>query len=114
SMVADGERSASAGLSPQMSGLPSRRFWLVCPAPRSRKEEITMSNLPCIIICAASVATDVNLVIEAQGKGPNAVSRGLCAIDPSATHETPATHFMMQDMSAQGTDGVIWQGIPEG
>lgn len=73
-----------------------------------------MSNLPAIVICAAAHVTNANLVWEAMGRGPNNISRKMCAIDPEATWETPATHFMMQDMSAQDTNVAIWQGLCEG
>lgn len=74
-----------------------------------------MSNLPAIAICTAAVVTNVNRVWE-EGllRGPNNLSRKLCPIDPLATHETPATHYMMQDMSAQDTDVAVWQGLCAG
>lgn len=68
-----------------------------------------MSNLPCIMIAKAAVKDSVNLVLEAQGRGPGNLSRKMCPIDPLATYETPPTHYMMQDMSA--TDALVtsWQ-----
>ncbi|MES2497134.1 MAG: hypothetical protein V4618_13555 [Pseudomonadota bacterium] len=46
-------------------------------------------------------------------RGPNNISRPLCAIDPLATFETPPTHYMMQDMSAMDTETAIWQVMAE-
>lgn len=73
-----------------------------------------MSNLPCIVICKAEVVNDLNNIWEAMGRGPNNISRKMCAVDPNATHETPATHYMMQDMSAQDSDVIVWQAMCEG
>lgn len=72
-----------------------------------------MSNLPAIVICTAAVRANVNLVWEAMGRGPNNLSRKLCSIDPEATYETPATHYLMQDMGATDSDVAIWQGLCE-
>lgn len=73
-----------------------------------------MSNLPCIMIGKASVKDNINLVLEAQGRGPGSLSRKMCAIDPTATYETPATHYMMQDMSATDTLVASWQAMASG
>jgi hypothetical protein len=73
-----------------------------------------MSGLPCIMIAKAAVRTNVNLVLEAQGRGPGSLSRKMCAIDPNATWETPATHYMMQDMSATDTLVASWQAACNG
>jgi hypothetical protein len=73
-----------------------------------------MSSLPTIVICTAATRDDINLVWEAMGRGPNNISRKMCAIDPLATFETPPTHYMMQDMSATDTDVIIWQGLCSG
>ena len=73
-----------------------------------------MANLPIILICGISAKNGINAVLEALGRGPNNISRKLCAIDPEATHETPATHYMMQDMGAQDTDVLLWAGMKAG
>ena len=73
-----------------------------------------MSNLPAIVICTAAARDNVNLVWEAMGRGPNNISRKMCAIDPQATHATPATHYMMQDMSAVTEDVAVWQAMTNG
>lgn len=73
-----------------------------------------MSGLPCIMIAKAGPHTNVNLVLEAQGRGPGNLSRKMCAIDPNATWETPATHYMMQDMSATDTLVAEWQALCNG
>jgi hypothetical protein len=73
-----------------------------------------MSNLPCIMVAKAAAKTDINLVLEAQGRGPGNLSRKMCSIDPLATFETPATHYMMQDMSATDTLVASWQAACNG
>lgn len=73
-----------------------------------------MSNLPCIMIGKAADKDDINLVLEAQGRGPGNLSRKMCSIDPLATWETPATHYMMQDMSATDTLVASWQAACNG
>lgn len=70
-------------------------------------------HTPCIAVCAASARTNINLIWEAMGRGPNNISRPLCAIDPLATYQTPPTHYMMQDMSATDTDTAVWQVMAE-
>lgn len=62
----------------------------------------------------AAAKDNINLVLEAQGRGPDNLSRKMCAIDPLATWETPATHFMMQDMSATDTLVAEWQAACNG
>lgn len=73
-----------------------------------------MANLPTIVICTPEAKDGVNAALEALGRGPNNISRKLCAIDPEATWETPATHYMMQDMGAQETDVLLWAGMKAG
>ena len=71
-------------------------------------------NLPAIIFVEAAHTAAVNAVYEAMGKGEDTVSVGCCAIATEATWETPATHYMAQDMSAQDGDVVVWQAMCEG
>lgn len=73
-----------------------------------------MSALPAILVCLAAYRDNINAVWEAMGRGPNNISRKLCAINPSATWETPATHYMMQDMGAIDTDVARWQALCAG
>lgn len=73
-----------------------------------------MASLPTILICPVSAKDGINAVLEALGRGPNNISRKLCTIDPAATWETPATHYLMQDMSAQEADVLLWAGIKAG
>lgn len=70
-----------------------------------------MSNAPCIVIATEANRTNVNLIWEAMGRGPDSLSRKLCAIDPGATYETPATHYLMQDMSATDADVALWAAM---
>lgn len=73
-----------------------------------------MTNLPTILICPVSAKDGINAVLEALGRGPNNISRKLCAVDSEATYETPATHYMMQDMSATDADMLLWTGMKAG
>jgi len=74
-----------------------------------------MSILPAIVIVAAAHRDTVNAIWEfVLLRGPNNLARKCCAIDPEATHETPATHFMFQDMGATDTDIAAWQALASG
>lgn len=68
-------------------------------------------NLPRIAIVTASALAGVNAICNAMGLGTAYITRKLCAIDPEADHTTPATHYMVQDMSAQPEEDPIWQGM---
>lgn len=70
-----------------------------------------MSNLPFVGICTAAAKTNVDLVWEAMGRGPGTFFRKVCAINPSATWQTPATHYLSSDASATDGDIAIWQGF---
>lgn len=70
-------------------------------------------NLPRIAIVTAAAYTDVNRICQAMGLGTAYFTRKLCAIDENATHETPATHYMVQDMSAQSSEQDMWQGMAQ-
>lgn len=70
-----------------------------------------MSNLPRIVIVAAAAVTDMNRICDAMGLGSGYFTRKLCAIDPQADHTTPATHWFVQDMSAQQSEDAMWQGM---
>jgi len=73
-----------------------------------------MASLPTILICPVSAKDGINAVLEALGRGPNNISRKLCAVDPEATYETPATHYMMQDMGATDADVLLWADMKAG
>ena len=71
-------------------------------------------NLPRITIVTASAVTNLNRIGRAMGEGSVYFSgRKLCAIDPNATHLTPATHWLSQDMSAQAEDAPVWQSMAQ-
>lgn len=70
-------------------------------------------NLPRIAIVTAAAYADLNRICNAMGLGTAYFTRKLCAIDENATHETPATHYMVQDMSAQSSEQDMWQGMAQ-
>ena len=70
-----------------------------------------MGYSPCIIFITAAVKSDMDAIWAAMGRGQGAFSRKCCPIDPEATWETPATHYMMQDESATVEDEVIWRAL---
>ena len=74
-----------------------------------------MSILPAIITVEAGHETDVNRVFAAMGKGEDTVSRAcVAADDEEATYETPATHYIAQDMGALDSDVAEWQAMCNG
>jgi hypothetical protein len=70
-------------------------------------------NSPCIIICLASVRNDINAILAAMGRGPDSLTRKLCAKSPSATWQTAATHYFSQDMNATDEDEAIYKAMAE-
>jgi hypothetical protein len=70
-------------------------------------------NLPRITIVTAAAVPDFQRICNAMGLGTAYLTRKLCAIDPEATHETPATHWFAQDMSAQDVEAPVWQGMAQ-
>ena len=68
---------------------------------------------PTIVIVTAASQPDINDIWEAMGMGPGTVSVPLCAIDPGATWETPATHYLMMDMGAQQADVNVWSAMAQ-
>jgi hypothetical protein len=68
-------------------------------------------NLPRIVIVTAAALTDINRICHAMGLGTGYIGRKLCAEDPQADHTTSATHYLVNDMSAQVDDDPIWQGM---
>lgn len=72
-------------------------------------------RLPVIITVAAAHVDSVNAIFEAMGKGANTVTVKCCSTaiaDP--THETPASHYIAQDMSATDSDVAEWQAMTSG
>lgn len=71
-------------------------------------------DLPRITIAVASAITNLNRIGAAMGAGSVYFSgRKLCAIDPNATYQTPATHWLSQDMSALDSDAPVFQGMAQ-
>lgn len=58
-----------------------------------------MAYSPCMIFVQAANQADMNAVWTAMGRGAPFL-RKCCAIDPNATDQTPATHFVTLDESA--------------
>lgn len=74
-----------------------------------------MSKMPAILMSLPASLTVVNHTLEMLGRGPGNVSVALVAIgDTEATHETPATAYFMQDMSAQDADVSRWTALVDG
>lgn len=73
-----------------------------------------MANLPFVGLVTAAAKTNVDLVWEAMGRGPGTFGRKVCAIDPSATHLTPATHYLSSDTSSTDSDIAKWQALCSG
>lgn len=65
-------------------------------------------NLPRISIIKVAAKDDMNLICQAMGEGFPYFTRKICAIDPLADHNTPATHYLAQDMAAQAEDADEW------
>lgn len=80
-------------------------------------------NLPRIAIVTAAAYADVTRICQAMGLGTSYFTRKLCARDQKHintngaetdnTHETPPTHWMVQDMSAQASEQEMWQGMAQ-
>ena len=75
-----------------------------------------MGTVPSIVICPQSQADKLSIVFDAMGRGPNSFTQGraLCAIDPDATPNTPATHRFIQDMSATVELEDLWRKMAAG
>jgi hypothetical protein len=71
-------------------------------------------KLPVICIVTAAAKAGADAVWEAWGRGPNTFVRGLCAIDPDATWETPPTHYLMADSSTEESEVAIMQAMANG
>jgi len=68
------------------------------------------------IVCTVTAAqkTNLNLVFAARGHGPETFTRKLCAINPSATPSTPATHFLMSNAAGDQEELAILMAMTGG
>lgn len=77
-------------------------------------------SLPRIAIVKVEALAGMNGICQALGLGTGYFTRALCAIDPEATDATPPTHWMVNDLSAQIEQQIMWQnmameaGLPSG
>jgi hypothetical protein len=71
-------------------------------------------NLPVVCIVTNAQKTNLNLVFEAMGMGPETFTRKCCAIDPNATDQTPPTHWLMSYVAATDSDVAIYQTMTAG
>ena len=69
--------------------------------------------LPTIGIATDAKRDDLNDIFELIEQG-RPFSVKLCAINPSATYETPPTHWLFSHMSAQSEDVAVWQAMADG
>lgn len=70
--------------------------------------------LPSVCIVTDAHRVNLNRVFQAMGEGPETFSRKLCAIDPSATSATPATHWLMSHAGSTDSQVSIWQAMTQG
>lgn len=71
-------------------------------------------SIPVVLIGKAATIINLRKVWEAQGQGPSAFGRKLCAINPAATYETPATAYLMSDAGVANDLVTAWQQMPNG
>ena len=64
-------------------------------------------------IGAIAAVTNINLVLEAMGRGPNSLSRK-ATTNPAPTWETAATHKYMSDQGVTGEFAAILLGFANG
>ena len=64
-------------------------------------------------IGAIAAVTNINLVLEAMGRGPNSLSRP-ATTNPAPTWETPPTHKYMSDQGVTGEFAGILLGFANG
>lgn len=70
--------------------------------------------LPFVAVVTDAKKTDWNLIGTAIGWGPETFTRKLCAINPSATHLTPPTHWLCSAAAATDTDVAMLQAMTNG
>lgn len=68
------------------------------------------------IVCIVTDAkrNDLNLVFAARGMGPENITRKLCAASPSATDQTPPTHWLMSNAAGTPEELAILNGMANG
>lgn len=68
------------------------------------------------IVCIVTDAqkTNINLVFDARGLGPETFTRKLCAVDPSATPDTPPSHWLMSNAAGSQDELTILTAMTEG
>jgi hypothetical protein len=68
------------------------------------------------IVCIVTDAqkTNINLVFAARGQGSETFTRKLCAIDPGATDQTPATHWLMSNAAGSQEELNVLTAMTEG
>lgn len=73
------------------------------------------ARVPSIIICPEDQADKLSIVFEAMGRGPDSFTNGrkVCAAG-AATPATPATHRLIQDMTATTAIEDLWRKMAAG
>jgi hypothetical protein len=71
-------------------------------------------TLGIVCIITAAKKAHINLVFAARGLGPETFTRALCAINPAATFETPATHYLMSDAGGDEAELSVLQAMTGG
>lgn len=72
-----------------------------------------MSNLNVIAIGSAAHVANINLTLEAMGRGPDSLSRKLTTVADPAWTETP-THYFMSDQGVTEDFVSVLLGFPNG
>lgn len=70
--------------------------------------------LPFVALVTDAHKVNLNLTLAAVGWGPESFSRKVCAIDPGATFETAATHWLTSHAGASDTDVAMLQAMTNG
>lgn len=70
--------------------------------------------LPFVAIVADAHKTNLNATLDAVGWGPESFTRKCCAINPSATFETPPTHWLCSAAAATDADVAMLQAMTQG
>lgn len=71
-------------------------------------------RLPYIALVTAAHRTNLNLVFQAMGWGPETFMRKVCVASPSATPSTPPTHWLSSNASASDADVGMINAMTEG
>lgn len=70
-----------------------------------------MSNVPCILIATAAVASALDDVLEAQGRGPGTFTNGRRLVAEGTT--TPVIAHLAQDMGATDALENAWRAFAD-